>query len=91
MNKGLAFLFFVLLSTHAIADSFRCKGGVIKSDDSVNKLINKCGNAQRTYVTVKNHGRRNDVRVLNYVYERIGKKDMIVSVQNGTVIKIKPD
>ena len=94
MTKGLTLIFFVLLSYNAFADSFRCDDGIVKSGDSVNTLMNKCGNAQRTYrtyETVNNHGRRHDERVMNYVYERRGKKDMIVSVQNGVVIKIQPD
>ena len=42
MNKGLLFVFFVLLSSTAMADSFRCGNGVIKSGDS-SRVIETAG------------------------------------------------
>lgn len=94
MIRALTLVLSILLSCSASADSFRCKGGVVKDGDSVNMLTNKCGNPQRTYntfETINNHGRRSQASVQNWVYERTGQKDMIVSVRNGLVIKVKPD
>lgn len=94
MNKGLALILIAVISFGVSADSFRCKGGVIKTGDSVNELFNKCGNAARSYqthVTVNRHGHKSREYVSNHVYERRGQKDMIVSVQNGKVIKARPD
>ena len=94
MVKGLTLVFSVLLSCNALADSFRCKGGVVKNGDSVNILMKKCGDPQRkysTYESINNHGRRYDAGVINWVYERRGKKDMIVSVRNGVMLKASPD
>ena len=84
----------LLLTSSVLADSFRCGNSLVKSGDSVNTLVKKCGNPERkftSYVDVNEHGRRYSAGVINWVYERSGKKDMIVSVRNGEIIKIKPD
>ena len=94
MNKWLVPLFFALLSSNLMADSFRCGNGVIKSGDSSNRLVKKCGDPVRKYSakeTIYDNGRRYDAGVVNWVYERRGKKDMIVSVRSGIVIKIQPN
>ena len=94
MIRALTLVLSILLSCSASADSFRCKGGLVKVGDSVNMLAKKCGNPARkysTYETINNHGRRSEASVKNWVYERTGQKDMIVSVRNGLVIKVKPD
>lgn len=41
--------------------------------------------------TISDRGRQSRVAVSNWVYQRTGKKDMIVSVSGGTVIKIQVD
>lgn len=83
-----------MLSSSADADSFRCGTALVKSGDSVNTLMKTCGEPQRkynTYETINDHGRKYSAGVSNWVYERRGKKDMIVSVRGGVVIKIQPD
>ena len=94
MYKGLLLVIFILFSTNAMADSFRCGRALVKSGDTSNMLLKKCGSPVRqykTYETINDHGRKYDTGVINYVYERSGKKDMIVSVRNGVVVKIYPD
>jgi hypothetical protein len=94
MNKVLAIVIFTLLSCSASADSFRCKRKIVKSGDSVNVLIKKCGDPQRTYRTseiVNNRGRIYETYITHYVYERSGQKDMIVTVRDNVVTKINPD
>ncbi len=94
MNKGLLIVLLILFSGSVLADSFRCGNKLVKSGDSSNILLKKCGNPQRklkTYITVKEGGRKYSTRVTNWVYERKGKKDMIVSVYNHEVLKIRPD
>jgi len=94
MNKVLLVAIFILLSTNASADSLRCKGKLVKSGDTVNALMKKCGDPQRTYQTaetVNNRGAIYEIYVTHYVYERSGKKDMIVTVRDNVVTKISPD
>jgi hypothetical protein len=94
MNKVLAIVIFALLSCSASADSFRCKGKIVKSGDTVNALLKKCGDADRTFQTaetVNNRGYVSQIYITHYVYERSGQKDMIVTVRDNIVTKISPD
>ena len=94
MSKGLLLVFLTLLSYSATADSFRCGRSVVKVNDSSNTLMKKCGKPLRKYTayeSINNHGRVYDAGVTNWVYERTRKKDMIVSVRNGVILKIRPD
>ena len=94
MSRKLIFIMLTLLSGNLAADSLRCGSKLVKTGDSTNTLIKKCGNPVRTYKTnetINDHGRRYDASVSNWVYERSGKKDMIVSIRKGEVLKIRPD
>ncbi len=78
----------------AAADSFRCGRKLVKQGDSGSSLIKKCGKPARKYSSrelVNDQGRQSRVSVSNWVYERNRKKDMIVSVRSGIVIKIQVD
>jgi len=92
MKMLLLFTVIILLSSHATADSFRCGRKIVKPGDSGNALIKKCGKPARKYSgkeMVYDQGHRSSVTVSNWVYERGAKKDMIVSVRSGAVIKIR--
>ena len=94
MNKVLAIVIFTLLSCSASADSFRCKGKLVKSGDTVNALMKKCGEPDRTYQTaetVNNRGYMSETYITHYVYERRGQKDMIITVRDNIVTKIQTD
>jgi hypothetical protein len=94
MNRKLIFIILTLLSGNLAADSLRCGSKLVKTGDSSNTLINKCGNPVRTfntYETINDHGRRYEASVSNWVYERSGKKDMIVTIRKGEVLNIRPD
>ena len=94
MNKLFLFALFISFSINASASSFRCGRTLVKVDESTNALIKKCGNPVRKYSSkemVKDHGHQKRIGVSNWVYERRGKKDMIVSIYSGTVIKIQVD
>lgn len=94
MNKVLVIVIFTLLSCSASADSFRCKGKIVKSGDTVNVLIKKCGDPQRIYQTTEtfnDFGRIYQTYITHYVYERKGKKDMIITVRDNVVTKIQTD
>jgi len=82
MNKVLVIALCSLLSGSASADSFRCKGKIVKTGDTVNALLKKCGDADRTFQTVEtvnNRGYVSQIHITHYVYERSQQKDMIMT------------
>lgn len=94
MRNLLLLTVFFLFSSELLANSFRCGRKVVKPGDSANSLIKKCGSPVRKYSskeTVSDNGHRSNVSVSSWVYERNGKKDMIVSVYSGAVVKIQVD
>jgi len=94
MNKFILGGVILLISFNAVADSFRCGRKIVKVGESSNALTKKCGHPLTKFSskeTVNDHGRMVQVGVSNWVYERSGKKDMIVSVRSGAVIKIEVD
>ena len=94
MNKVLVILIFVLISCSASADSFRCHRKVVQTGDSVNSLLKKCGEPDRTFQTtetVNNRGRVYEIYVTHYVYERGSQKDIIITIRDHVVTKISPD
>lgn len=94
MNKTFAILLCLLVSGSVWAESFRCGRTLVKTGESSNALIKKCGNPSRKFgskVMINDQGFQKRVGVSNWVYERRGKRDMIVSVQSGSVVKIQVD
>jgi hypothetical protein len=94
MVRFLPVLIFILFTSNTHASSIRCGRTLVKVGESSNALIKKCGHPARKYSskeTVSENGRRVRAGVSNWVYERKGKKDMIVSVRDGDVIKIQVD
>ncbi len=94
MNKLMLCALLIVISFNAPADSFRCGRTLVKPGESSNALIKKCGDPLRKYSgkeTVNEHGHQSTVGVSNWVYARKGKKDMIVSVRSGAVVKIQVD
>ena len=90
----MSIVLVLLMSGNVTADSFRCGRSLVKVGDSTNLLLKKCGSPLRKYSskqTVNTHGRQARVSVSNLVYERSGKKDMVVSIHNGAVLKIQSD
>jgi uncharacterized protein YxeA len=94
MNKVLVIVVSILLSCTASADSFRCNRKIVKTGDTVNALMKKCGKPDRTYQTTESFndfGRVYQTYITHHVYERGGKKDMIVTVRDNIVTKIQTD
>ena len=94
MIRLVLLVMFTLVSIDVSADSFRCGRKVVKSGESTNALIKKCGHPIRKYSgkeTVTDQGRSLLVGVSNWVYERNGKKDMIVTVRSGAIVKMQVD
>lgn len=87
------FITFTTFSISSIssADSFRCGRKLVKQNESASALIKKCGKPVRKFGSkelTSIEGRQKRVSVTNWVYERRGKRDMIVSIHEGSVIKI---
>ena len=94
MNRLILCTLIALISGNVTADSFRCGRSIVKLGESSNALMKKCGDPLRKYSskeTVNERGHQSNVAVSNWVYTRKGKKDMIVSVRSGAVIKIQVD
>ena len=91
---GFLIMMIMIYSAELHAASFRCGRTLVKVDESTNALIRKCGKPVRKYSskeTVSERGAQNRVGDSNWVYERRGKRDMIVSVYSGAVVKIQVD
>jgi len=94
MNRSLILVLCMLFSGAVAADSFRCGGKLVRSGESSNALVRKCGSPAHKYnarETVAEHGRQQVLSVSNWVYPRKGKRDMIVSVRSGTVVRVRVD
>jgi len=94
VSKRYLLFFSIFIYTNASADSFRCGRSLVKIGESNNALIKKCGEPVRTYNSKEklvDQGYSSVVSVSNWVYERRGKKDMIVSIRSGAVVKIEVD
>jgi hypothetical protein len=91
MQALLLFALLACLSWTASADSFRCGRKIVKTGDTVNVLMKKCGKPQRKFSSrkvISENGRQAKVGVSNWVYQRARKRDIIVSVRGGTVVQI---
>ena len=92
MKRILLLTAALILANSVAADSFRCGRKVIKQGDSSSELVKKCGKPVRKFSSkeaIDKQGRQSTVSVSNWVYERNRKKDIVVSVRSGTVIKIR--
>lgn len=94
MERVLIMILMISLGGNLAADSFRCGRKIVKTGESSNALIKKCGQPVRKLKSneqVKLDGQQKRTAVSNWVYERRNKKDMIVSVKNGTVVRLEID
>ena len=84
----------LLCSMQAQAGGFRCGARLVITGDSINRLIKSCGQPLLKYKakeSVKADGSRKLTGVTNWVYERGRKKNMVVSIHSGKVVKIAVD
>lgn len=91
MRNLLIYITLACLSTNVFADTFRCGRKIVKAGDTANMLVKKCGSPKRKFSgkeTVNEMGRKSKVAVSNWVFDRRGKNDIIVSVRGGTVVKV---
>jgi hypothetical protein len=92
--KKLILCISLIVVSQSYADGFRCGRALIKQGDSSNALIKKCGKPVRKFSSkerIKIDGQQTQTGVSNWVYTRSGKRDMIVSVRSGVVVKMAVD
>jgi hypothetical protein len=73
------------------AGSFRCGTKIVVTGDPVSRLVRNCGQPASRYKAKELIGSRGNSRatgVTNWIYPRGRKKDMIVSVAGGRIVKI---
>lgn len=91
LRQALITAIALLWSFHAQAGGFRCGTKLVVTGDPVSRLVRNCGQPAYRYKSSESIGGRGKTRlsgVTNWVYERGRRKDMIVSVQGGRVVKI---
>ena len=76
------------------AGSFRCGTRIVVTGDSVSRLLKACGKPAMTYKAkevIRKSGSSRTESVSQWIYERGRKKNMVVSVRSGKVVKIAVD
>lgn len=91
--KGMIGITAALLLAWSAAQAagFRCGTRIVIIGDSVSRLVRSCGQPELKYKareTIREDGRRQTTGVTHWVYERGNRKDMVVSVRSGKVVKI---
>jgi hypothetical protein len=79
------------LAPSAEGASFRCGTRVVIIGDSISRLLRSCGQPALKYKareTIRENGRRQTTGVTHWLYERGRRKNMIVSVRSGRVVRI---
>lgn len=88
-------LLLLLVTVHgpsAQAASFRCGTRIVIIGDSIGRLVKACGKPALKYKareTIREDGRRQTTGVTHWIYERGRRKNMVVSVRSGKVVKIQ--
>jgi hypothetical protein len=96
LNKSLFLLLVLslLLPPVAEAGSFRCGTKLVKTGDTIGRLVKACGKPVMKYKSkesIRSSGSRKSASVTNWVYERGRKRNMVVSILSGRVVKIGTD
>ena len=84
-------LILLAMSQSAEAGSLRCGTRLVIMGDSIKQLTDACGQPALKYKakeSLKGDGRYKTTGVTNWVYERGRKRNMVVSVRSGKVVKI---
>jgi hypothetical protein len=87
----LAAMILVTMNFSALADGFRCNSALVLTGDPVSRLSQACGPPRERLKARIEHvgnGRQDVLSVTQWIYERRGRKPIVVSVHNGRVIRI---
>jgi hypothetical protein len=91
MKHAVVATLSLLAACRADADSFRCGTRLVITGDPVSRLLRLCGPPAlkiRSQETVGRGSRASGASVSKWLYERGRKRDVVVSVKNGLVVKI---
>ncbi len=87
-------LLLMSVCVQAQAGSFRCGTKIVVTGDSISRLLKACGQPSLKYKaqeTIRSKGGRKATGVSHWIYERGRKRNMVVSVRSGKVVKIATD
>jgi hypothetical protein len=90
----IVLLILMFASLEAEAGSFRCGTRLVKTGDSISRLLDACGQPSLKYKakeSIGSGGSRKSTGVSNWVYPRGRKRNMVVSISSGKVVKITTD
>ena len=90
----IALTMLLVFCLEAEAGSFRCGTRLVKIGDSISRLLDACGQPSMKYKATESIGSRGNKKatgVHNWVYPRGRKRNMVVSVRSGKVVKIATD
>ena len=94
MKSRCTLLILLIACLDVQAGGFRCGSRLVMTGDSINRLMEACGPPALKYKareTVREDGSRKTTGVTHWVYERGRKRNMIVSIRSGKVVKIAVD
>ena len=95
MNAKLLLLLLLMsVCMQAQGGSFRCGTKIVVTGDSISRLLKVCGQPSLKYSakeSIRSNGGKKSTGVSNWIYERGRKKNMVVSVRSGKVVKIATD
>ena len=94
MNHNWLFILLLSACMQAEAGSFRCGTRIVVTGDSISRLLKSCGQPLIKYKakeSIRSDGRRLTTGVTHWIYDRGRKKNMVVSVRSGKIVKIQVD
>ncbi len=92
MNQNWLFIALLSICLQAQAGSFRCGTRIVITGDSISRLVKSCGQPSLRYKareSIRSDGRLVTMGVTHWIYERGRKKNMVVSVRSGKIVKIE--
>ena len=93
-TTGILLLGLLLTCQAVQAAGLRCGTRIVILGDSISRLLQACGKPALKYQareTIREDGRRQTSGVTHWIYERGRRKNMVVSVRSGRVVKIELD
>jgi hypothetical protein len=90
-SKLIAIALMLTAGVDVNAGGFRCGTKLVVTGDSISRLINACGQPELKYKakeTIGSGSSKKSTGVSNWVYPRGRKRNMVVSISSGKVVKI---
>ncbi len=93
IKKTLAVVLLVI-STQVDAGSFRCGTRIVKTGDSISRLVDACGKPALKYKvkeSIRSGGSRKTTGVTNWIYPRERKKNREHTIHSDKAVKNATD